>query len=994
VASLSRWSVRLVLSLARLALSLALLTTSALVLAATIEVDGSADPNSRLELRRYLLPDGTEAELYVLEGDPIVVVIDGVQRIEGRLIEFDPQARVVRIVGPGSFETEEQRIEGIDLEIALDEERLLGRDVLIVLSEIDVSGLEAVRHPGQIDVRGGLFSPCSRCDQETWDYGFRAHSLRVYPGDRLVAEGVTVLVRDVPVLWLPGLVLPLAEGDRQPVLRIDRATAAQRARVELRWPYVAGRESLGTFTVRYEADVDVADAGGISGRLLGGSVTTSYLGGSLDHRLYTDTGSGRLQVTFTPAFLSPTAPGGRTPARWSVIARFESDPALPPPAIAVRLERVDARIPGRWEYGLALEGEAEGVRGRFDSQGFIDGAAFHAAGVDPLVSPSYADRTTPRATFARVRLEPLRVGDLRVGPLQLDALAVDLGAFADVSNPANRAAAARAVSDGGRVLVRHAQTLAPLGLWSGATVDGRNDFEGRYYDTAERLVRWRSVVTFRQEFGGAGSLTLQADRDVNEGETPFRFDAIPLRNRSDATARLVLTPVRWLRAETRGGYTFGDTRRPEDVGWNDLDSSLRLFADRSWIDLELRNRYDLKTPDPGTLDSILTVQARSTTLDLRVRVTHVQDMLPEPGLPLVSDTRTDASWRTALDRTLAIELSTGYRYQPPLEADGDRRFWDPLDVRLSLGSMAEHDPRPGVRGQLLYDVHADRATRLQVDARAAIGSAEVDGFQRFELPDGGPSDSRLRLRWPGVLSAEARGLVLLRPTWLGLAEGAARARTVSVQVRDLPERGDARFQLTHRTTVDPNLAEGEGGRRNSSLELRVSLLQERLGPVSLSVDGSAEWALADDVLERTHLRRSSVTFGLDAFERVGVQGGLSYLGSYSAARGELSRSELVLDRVTLTVRATDELVVGARMTDVWDFTRSRADRSPWNFQPELFLLWDRCCWAFAASWNSATGAVRLVLTGPGAETGLEEILESPLTLPRRPLRDDEDGGPL
>jgi hypothetical protein len=209
---------------------------------------------------------------------------------------------------------------------------------------------------------------------------------------------------------------------------------------------------------------------------------------------------------------------------------------------------------------------------------------------------------------------------------------------------------------------------------------------------------------------------------------------------------------------------------------------------------------------------------------------------------------------------------------------------------------------------------------------------------------------------------------------------------VSVQLRDLPLAGDGRWELTGRTTFDPALAGGAGGRRNSALELRVGLVQERLGPVSLSIDGTAQYLLADDALDRGYLQRASVVLGADVAERVGVQGSMSYVAAYSQASGTFVRSELVLDRVSVTVRATDQLFLGARVSDVWDFTRARADRSPWNLQPELFVLWDRCCWALAASWNSATGAFRLVLTGPGPDTGIEEIIETPLTLPRRPLR--------
>jgi hypothetical protein len=978
---------------ARAVLVLALVL-AALAHAAVIEVDGGDDPDSRLEFRTITLPDGTTTELIVLEGNPIVVTVDGRQRFEGRLIEFDPAARIIRIVGPGVFETEEQRIEGVDLEIALDDEALRGRDVLVVLSEIDVWGLSALRLPGQVDVRGGLFSPCARCGQAVWDYGFRASSLRIFPGDRLVAEGVTLLVRDAGILWFPLLVFPLAEGDRQPVLRIDAGSAARRAVVQLRWPYVAGPNALGTFTVRYEADVDPADATGLTGRILGGAVRASYLGGDLDHRFFTDTGSGRVTATYRPAFRDPARPDGRTAPLLGVVARFDTDATLALPSVTARLLRDDSRQPGRWEYTLGLVGESDGWRGRYDSQGFVDAptAVAGSPAVDPLAPPSYADRATPRRTLSRLQVEPVTLEGLRVGGLRLDALGVDLGAFVDASNPANRRAAVRALADGGRLLVRHGQTLAPTPLWSGASLDGRNTFEGRYYDSGERLVRWRTIVALTQSFGRLGSATIAFDRDVNEGETPFRFDVVPLRNRMEATARLVLTPTPWLSAESRSGYTFVDTRRPELVGWQDLDSRLRLFGDLAWLDVDVRHRALLAEGDPGTVDATLTLQTRAAPSELRIVLQHLQDLRPEPSpLGLVADTRTALSARIAVDRVVAFELIAAHRPLAPVLGDGTRRAWDPLDLRVALGSFTERDTRPGARAQLLLDAATGRTTRLQLDARVAFGEVEIDAFQRYDAPalgvvGGSPGlDSRLRVRWFGHLTAELRGALLLPPERLGLEPGGPRTRQLTLQLRDAPLSDAGRWELTGRTTLDPTVAGGAAGRRNTALEGRLAVVQERLGPVDLSVDGTMQWLLADDALPRSYLQRAAVVIGADIAGRVGVQGSMAYVATYAPATDTFTRSELAIDRLSLTVRATEALFVGARISDVWDFTRTRADRSPWNLQPELYVLWDRCCWAAAASWNTATGAVRFVLTGPGGDTGLEQIVGTPLTLPRRPL---------
>jgi len=75
---------------------------------------------------------------------------------------------------------------------------------------------------------------------------------------------------------------------------------------------------------------------------------------------------------------------------------------------------------------------------------------------------------------------------------------------------------------------------------------------------------------------------------------------------------------------------------------------------------------------------------------------------------------------------------------------------------------------------------------------------------------------------------------------------------------------------------------------------------------------------------------------------------------------------------------------------VWEFAREDPARSPWNLQPEVFFVWDRCCWALAGSWNSATGTVRIVLTGPGEGNGLAQVIDTDWTLPRAALRQGEE----
>ena len=76
-------------------------------------------------------------------------------------------------------------------------------------------------------------SPCTRCGQDIEDYGFEAETLEIYPGDRIVAYEVTVLVRAAAVLTLPIMVLPIGPQDRLPRLEYLTGTATERARITL-----------------------------------------------------------------------------------------------------------------------------------------------------------------------------------------------------------------------------------------------------------------------------------------------------------------------------------------------------------------------------------------------------------------------------------------------------------------------------------------------------------------------------------------------------------------------------------------------------------------------------------------------------------------------------------------------------------------------------------------------------------------------------------------
>lgn len=951
-------------------------------LAETITIDTGDDPNSRLEIRNVVLPGGEEAQLYVVQGSQVQVTIDD-QQLIAQHIEVDLTHRLVRIIGFGTFITPEQTIQGTDLVIELEQEALSGEDVLIVTQEIDVVGAQANRLPGQIDVRDGSFSPCSRCGQTVEDYGFRAERIELYPGDRLVAYGATVLVREAPVLVLPLLVVPLARPDRQPRLSIAQGSISERAEVALDWPYVAGPNAFGTFSVRYYADVVPLPSGF---QPLGGAIETSYLGGGVDHLFYTDRGEGNLLFFYRPGFLSRTAAERELP-QFTVGFAYRTLDAAPAdelgPAIDFEVVRDDALRDRLLEYRAELVDIGSGLRGTFFSQGFVDSDP-----LDSVTTPSYDDRSTPRRTPVQLVLEP-EEERFSIGPLLLRRLAIDLGAFEDASNPTNRSAAMQQYFNAGRLLERHTVELTPLPLWPGMELRGSTNFVGYYYTTGERQIDWDSRLAASQRLGRVGSFGVTFNRDVNEGETPFRFDQIPLRTRTDLGAALDLEPLPWLALGVRGGYVFRDSRRPELEGFQPLESSLRLFDNLSWVEFSVANSYDIEEGDPGELEFEMRLRSPEAVPQAQLEINHVEDLAETPDRltgELTDESVTSIEMSYGLP-ALRVDASGGYRYFPqqPQQPGEPLEYWLPFEAGLTVGTLEQTDLTPGLRLAYERDMNRRRVNALSYDARARVGRLELSVTQRFDLPEGGTASSSIVAHLPGLARLEATGFSPINPQWLGLPAGEPEQTRYTVTLRDAPAAGQEEWQVRYLTRFDPDLptAGGTGGLRDSALEARLQLEDERVGASRFSVDLFIDLQLRDDLLEMSYLRRASLQLATDIEGVVGVQGALGYRASLDTASNQLNRSELRIDDLAITLRAREDLYVGALFDDVWEFTGNVPSQPAFDLRPELFVVWDRCCWALIGGWDTETGQIRLSLTAPGEGQGVTQVLDTPLVLPGR-----------
>src|SRR5690606_35204964 len=291
-----------------------------------------------------------------------------------------------------------------------------------------------------------------------------------------------------------------------------------------------------------------------------------------------------------------------------------------------------------------------------------------------------------------------------------------------------------------------------------------------------------------------------------EGETPFRFDTLAYRARTDLFATLLLDPAPWLRVRQRGGYVFLDDRNPDAEGWAPLETTLTLLRNVDWVTLTVSNTYDLQDGDP-----------------------------PAHG--------------------------------------------DDLRVRLTVGTLQQDDLVPGLSLDYARDLDRGQVSAFGVEATARVGPVNLYALERLSLPSGRLSQSRLRAEWRGVVAAEARGLEWLPPAAVGLPTPEPYVRDLELTVEDAPQARAPTWRVAFSTRFDPALRAGEGGLRGSTLTARALLDSRVVGPARLSVDGFAEAAWQDDLQPVTYLRRANLEFGVELYERFGLQGTLGYAAS-------------------------------------------------------------------------------------------------------------------
>ena len=458
-----------------------------------------------VEAERLELRNENGEELIILVGNPVKLDRDGESIEAPRVVYNRTQKRLLLSGGVRYKDKNGQVIQADQLELDTSDESFEAIEVKIESGDFYLTGPICQRAAGQILLQQGYLTPCQKCNQQKPDYAFRASEVLLYPGDRIIARNVWVMIREERVFYLPVLLLYL--NDRKPSFEF-------------------GSDATNGFTLR--ADLPYVTDFGLGFSLL---------------RYFENRGWGIGFDQFG---------AGAARERYQFLY-------LPPPVNASTLPDSNATKDGIWYYnfsyrlddpdwryealirrndGLTTTDEPRfSVGGSPDLTDFrIEVANQNKPGLEPLYRVTvdgYYDHNdaVPNQRFSTQKLPEVEVSFPRglQGEFSLAGRVV-AGYYDAPSNQLNRSARGQPFSREGRLQVEQIESYRPAQpLWPGLTFSFQNRFIGNYYTSRnpdgelERLIVWSTSIAAQQTLGPF-SLSVIANRSIVEGETPFQFD--------------------------------------------------------------------------------------------------------------------------------------------------------------------------------------------------------------------------------------------------------------------------------------------------------------------------------------------------------------------------------------------------------------------------------------------------------------------------------------
>lgn len=865
-----------------------------------------------LELRQV---DGQE--IVIISGENVELRVDD-DVVRAVRVEFNRTRRTLTLVGAASYYNagDSQTLRGENLVVQLGDEQVTGQDVLISDSTLEIRGQEVERIPGQLRATGGYFTTCARCGRTPNDFAFRAERLIVYPGDRLVAYRAQLLLADHPVLFLPVVVLPLNDPERQPRLEIDR-DSVDGYTVQADLPFSVGASTLGTTLLRYYQNRDPSVGAGVALR--------SYAPLPFVDRL-------NLYVLADPKPLLNGTP------QYAYDQDLEFSVRGRVPLVSALRDLDYTLLVSRRDIGRSTTDPERGVS-RIDFRVNADYPLFTAGFI-------YLDRFGPAPTAGLTT--PLRIPELTVDvkPYTNGNFSADtkftVGQYTAQSNPLSRSA----VAQGPNITTTRLEEQHTLNYsvkpWRDADLTLSNTFTGRYYGTGARTVQLNLNAQLTQRFNFTNTLTAFAGYTRNEGTSPFAFDAIAGRFLSAPIGLTLSTvPVK--------DVSFGVTLRrdlflrPEQQP----NAAFNLAVMRTPLNLTSSLEYQPFTQELQSFNWNATLgDQNSGKLTLIPAQPAVPATATSPAVPAKPAYYQRSSRWPIPNLTLSASGSylrdTGFQpFTVRATVTGDVRtnsfsVYATHNIRLpQLDEVGVNLSAALTRDTVLNPLFLTASERLLLPTGRAVGTASLTWRNRYLLS----TSHDLVLTHPDTIK-ESGNLTFS----VGTVQGSA-----------------TNWQVTYGGAYDTL----RGGFTRPALSGSLSLT--RPGQ-RLALSGTFNTPGLDQ--PRAELVRTD----LDAAWQFGSRAALSGRALYTRTRSgtypaDQATDTLILDPLRLSVglgrtgqRPAAYLTGSLRQTFTWvDGVR----QNPTSLTPVVGLTIDRCCWALQAEADLGLGRYRLSVGLPG-----------------------------
>lgn len=433
---------------------------------------------NQLEIRQV---DGET--LIILTGQPVRMEL-GRRLIEADEVIYNRHAGRIQLLGHVLYtDAQGDHIRAQNLVLYSPSQDFQAIEVSITSGNFLLTGPVCEQVAGQILLQEGFLTPCARCGQNPPDYAFEAKEVLLYPGDRIIAKRVWVLVHGQRVFYLPVLLIYLSK--RSPKINIGE-DPQDGAYFSADLPYVA-TFGIGFILLRY--------------------FETRGWGFGFD-----DYGVGQILSHYRFLYLPPL-PGGQ---QGIFQYRLHDRLALGNWNFDALIQRDDtSALPYVTNFSLQAANLTGQPTFQFLLAGYLDSNP-------ALTPPPQTPQELPQVTLSFPQ------------GYQIDGLFINgqiqAGYLLAPSNPFDRSALAHGPYLGsGRLVVEHFERYNLPPVLKGFSLNLQNQFTGYYYTfpntvgELERQVNWLSQLQ-AQENLGPFSLNLSATRDVIEGQTPFAMD--------------------------------------------------------------------------------------------------------------------------------------------------------------------------------------------------------------------------------------------------------------------------------------------------------------------------------------------------------------------------------------------------------------------------------------------------------------------------------------